>query len=284
MIQKLKSYFALLKFRLSATVAFSSGIGFILAQRGEWNWASLFIFLIGGMGITFAANIFNQILEKDSDSLMIRTMKRPLPANHISILEALCIGLFFLMCGTILLYLYSTPKALAISILSLVLYAFLYTPLKSKSPFAVIVGAFPGAFPPMIGWLAVTNEFGWEPGALFGIQFFWQFPHFWAIAWVLHDDYTKASIKLLPTPEPSTKAAKIMFWYTICLLPMGWLPFFLQMSGITSALITFACSCLFLLQVMYLWKQPSKKAALALMFGSFLYLPIVQIALVLDRI
>jgi protoheme IX farnesyltransferase len=265
-------------------VAFSSGIGYVLAERNELQWDLLFLFLMGGFGITVAANIFNQLLEKDSDLLMQRTMSRPLPANKISTQEGFTIAVIAFISGILLLHFFATPKALGLSIISLVLYAFVYTPLKTKTPLAVIVGAFPGAFPPMIGWLAVTNEFGWEPGALFGIQFFWQFPHFWAIAWVLHEDYKKASIKLLPTPEPGRKAAKIMVWYTLCLLPMGWVPYLLGMSDITSAFITFVCGLLFLFQTLYLWKVQTRKAALMLMFGSFLYLPIVQIALVLDRI
>jgi protoheme IX farnesyltransferase len=172
-----------------------------------------------------------------------------------------------------------------LSLISLVIYSFIYTPLKTVSPIAAFIGAFPGAFPPMIGWLAVTGEYGWEPGVLFAIQFLWQFPHFWAIAWVLDEEYKKANIKLLPTKDGRGKhTATIIMTYTICLLPIGFLPYIFGMAGMTSACIALVCGTLFFLQTLYLWKECSVKAALLLMFGSFLYLPIVQIAFVLDKI
>lgn len=281
----IQAYFKLTKFRLTSTVAFSSGMGYILAERGQVDWFNLVLFLIGGFCITVSANIINQIIERDSDKLMKRTEARPLPVGSISLKQAIVASVFFLIAGTIILAVYSTLNALILSLVSLVIYSFIYTPLKTVSRIAVFIGAFPGAFPPMIGWLAVSGEYGWEPGVLFAIQFLWQFPHFWAIAWVLDDEYKKANIKLLPTKDGRGKhTATIIVAYTFCLLPIGFLPYIFGMAGITSAYIALACGTLFFLQTLYLWKECSVKAALLLMFGSFLYLPIVQIAFVLDKI
>ena len=280
----IQAYFKLTKFRLTSTVAFSSGMGYILAERGRVDWLNLVLFLAGGFCITVSANIINQIIERDSDKLMNRTSSRPLPVGTISLNQAILASVIFLALGIIILGYFSTLNALVLSLISLVLYSFVYTPLKKISPISVFIGAFPGAFPPMIGWLAVTGEYGWEPGVLFAIQFFWQFPHFWAIAWVLDDEYKKAGIKMLPTQEGKNKhTATIIMMYTLCLLPLGFLPFIFGMSGITSAYIALACGTLFFLQTVYLWRECTVKAALMLMFGSFLYLPVVQIAFVLDK-
>ncbi|WP_018345050.1 heme o synthase [Cytophaga aurantiaca] len=281
----IQAYFKLTKFRLTSTVAFSSGMGYILAERGQVDWINLILFLAGGFCITVSANIINQIIERDSDKLMKRTEARPLPLGTIGLKQAIAASVIFLIAGTIILALYSTLNALILSLVSLVIYSFIYTPLKTVSPIAAFIGAFPGAFPPMIGWLAVTGQYGWEPGVLFAIQFLWQFPHFWAIAWVLDEEYKKANIKLLPTKDGRGKhTATIIMSYTICLLPIGFLPYIFGMAGITSAYIALVCGALFFLQTLYLWKECSVKAALLLMFGSFLYLPIVQIAFVLDKI
>ena len=285
MTSVLQAYFKLTKFRLTSTVAFSSGMGYILAERGQVDWLNLVLFLAGGFCITVSANIINQIIERDSDKLMKRTEARPLPLGTIGLNQAIVASILFLLAGILILALYSTLNALILSLVSLVIYSFIYTPLKTVSPIAAFIGAFPGAFPPMIGWLAVTGEYGWEPGVLFAIQFLWQFPHFWAIAWVLDDEYKKANIKLLPTKDGRGKhTATIIMTYTICLLPIGFLPYIFGMAGITSAYIALVCGTLFFLQTLYLWKECTVKAALLLMFGSFLYLPIVQIAFVLDKI
>lgn len=280
-----QAYFKLTKFRLTSTVAFSSGMGYILAERGQVHWLNLALFLVGGFCITVSANIFNQIIERESDKLMKRTAGRPLPEGIISPKHAIIASILFLISGTAILAVYSTLNALILSLVSLVIYSFIYTPLKTVSPVAAFIGAFPGAFPPMIGWLAVTGEYGWEPGVLFAIQFLWQFPHFWAIAWVLDDEYKKAGIKLLPTKEGRNKrTATIVMTYTLCLLPLGFLPYIFGMAGITSAYVALGCGILFFLQTVHLWRECTVKSALMLMFGSFLYLPIVQIAFVLDKV
>ena len=283
-MNKATAYFQLLKFRLSLTVAFSSAIGFILGYPNA-SWLDIGLVMLGGLLVTGAANIINQIIEKDLDKLMKRTSKRPLPTGSVSVTEAIVLCLILAAAGTLLLGLYFNPLAAALSLLSLVLYGFIYTPLKQISPICVFVGAIPGAMPPLIGWVAATGAIEIEAVILFGIQFFWQFPHFWAIAWVLDDDYKKAGFKMLPMAGgKNLKTAIQIMTYTLVLIPMSLLPLQFGMTGITSAMIAVVCGVLFLAQTFYLMRTCSKKAAMSIMFGSFLYLPIVQIAFVLDKI
>lgn len=283
-MNKATAYFQLLKFRLSLTVAFSSAIGFILGYPNA-SWLDIGLVMLGGILVTGAANIINQIIEKDLDKLMKRTSKRPLPTGSVSVTEAIVLCLILAAAGTLLLGLYFNPLAAALSLLSLVLYGFIYTPLKQISPICVFVGAIPGAMPPLIGWVAATGAIEIEAVILFGIQFFWQFPHFWAIAWVLDDDYKKAGFKMLPMAGgKNLKTAIQIMTYTLVLIPMSLLPLQFGMTGITSAMIAVVCGVLFLAQTFYLMRTCSKKAAMSIMFGSFLYLPIVQIAFVLDKI
>ncbi|MGL4629612.1 MAG: heme o synthase [Leadbetterella sp.] len=281
---KFRAYFDLTKFRLSITVVFSSLFGYTLASQTP-DLFSLLKLAIGAFLVTSSANIINQIKEKELDKLMSRTSKRPLPSGRLSVQEAL---IFCILCGVIGLvsiYFFFNEKAFIISLLSLVLYGFVYTPLKRVGPIAVAVGALPGAFPPMIGWLAYSNSYGWEPGILFAIQFFWQFPHFWAIAWVTHDDYTAAGFKLLPSKEgPGLSTALQIMIYTLFLLPLCWVPYYLKMTGINSAFAALICGVLFLAQTLYLLKNQNRQSALYLMFGSFIYLPVVQIAYLMDKI
>ncbi|OKL39468.1 protoheme IX farnesyltransferase [Pontibacter flavimaris] len=284
MANKATAYFQLLKFRLSLTVTFSSAIGFILGNPNA-RWYDIALVMLGGMLVTGAANIINQILEKDLDKLMKRTAKRPLPTGVLTVKEAAVYCFLLALAGTLLLGIYFNPLAAALSLLSLVLYGFFYTPLKRISPICVFVGAIPGAMPPLIGWVAATGAIEAEAIILFGIQFFWQFPHFWAIAWVLDDDYKKAGFKMLPMEGgKNLKTAIQIMSYTLVLIPLSLLPLQFGMTGVTSAMIAVVCGVLFLAQTFYLMRTCSKKAAMSIMFGSFLYLPIVQIAFVLDKI
>jgi heme o synthase len=282
---KVKAYLELLKFRLSATVVFSAGMTYLIANKGPVQWGHFTIFIIGGFLVTGAANIINQILEKDLDKLMKRTSQRPLPTGKISPYEAALYSVILATTGTLLLAYYINPLTAVITFLSLLLYGFVYTPMKQKSPAAVFVGAFPGALPPLIGWVAATGLITTEAMVLFGIQFIWQFPHFWAIAWVLHDDYQKAGFKLLPSNggRNINTAFQIMI-YTLVLIPLGLLPTQLGLTGFNAAVVATLCGTLFLMQTFYLMKECTNKAALRIMFGSFLYLPIVQIAFLLDKI
>ncbi|MDJ1466515.1 heme o synthase [Xanthocytophaga flava] len=282
---KLKAFFELTKFRLSLTVVFSSSFGYLLGIQRPINWVHFALFAVAGYAITSAANTVNQIKEVELDKLMKRTAGRPLPTGRLSISEAWGFVILMLALSMFIFITVFNYKTAGIALLSFVLYGFVYTPLKRVGPIAVFVGAFPGAFPPMIGWLAATNHFGWEPGILFAIQFFWQFPHFWAIAWVADEDYRRAGFKLLPAQgEKGFDTAVQIMIYTLFLLPLSWVPLKLGMTGINSAIIAMICGILFLAQTFHLMRKQTDKAALKMMFGSFLYLPVVQIAFLLDKI
>jgi heme o synthase len=284
MVHKAGAYLKLLKFRLSIVVAFSSAIGYILGHPHS-SYVNILMVMLGGMLVTGSANIINQIIEKDLDKLMKRTAKRPLPTGQVTVTEAAVYCVFLGVAGLALLGFYFNVLTAALSLLSLILYGFVYTPMKRISPISVFIGAFPGAFPPLIGWVAATGTLGVEAWILFGIQFIWQFPHFWAIAWVLDDDYKKAGFKMLPMAGgKNLKTAFQIMIYTLLLIPLSLLPLQFGMTGTTSAMIAVVCGVLFLAQTFYLMRTCSKKAAMSIMFGSFLYLPIVQIAFVLDKV
>jgi protoheme IX farnesyltransferase len=282
--EKVKAYFELLKFRLAALVAFSGIFGYSLASS-TIDWGKLALFSLAAICITGAANTINQIFEIDLDRLMKRTKDRPLPSGRLSVREAIVFVVVLTLIAVAIFITVFNMRATLLALLSMVLYGFVYTPLKKKGPIAVFVGAFPGAFPPMIGWVAATNHFGLEPGILFAIQFFWQFPHFWAIAWVLDDDYRRAGFKLLPSNgKKDLNTAMQMMIYTLFLIPIGWLPFYLGMTGINSAFVATVFGVLFLAQTFHLMRTCTDRTALQLMFGSFVYLPIVQIAFLVDKV
>jgi protoheme IX farnesyltransferase len=267
---KARAYFQLLKFRLSFTVAFSSALGYLLGLPTP-NWGRALLVLLGGLLVTGAANIINQVFEKDLDKMMRRTEGRPLPTGRISVTEAWIFCVLLALAGLGLLAYYFNPLTAALSLLSLILYGFIYTPLKTVSPVCVAVGAIPGGLPPLIGWVAATGYLGEAAWVLFGIQFMWQFPHFWAIAWVADEDYKRAGFKMLPTPgNRDLRTAFQIMTYTVLLIPVSLLPL--------------VCGVLFTLLTVRLMRTQDRKAALSIMFASFLYLPIVQIALLLDKV
>ena len=281
---KTKAYCELLKPRLSFLVSFSSGFGYLLGST-SFDWGILGLLMLGGFLVSGASVIVNQIIEKPLDAMMARTENRPLPTARVSNEEAMLLSIITGLSGFALLWISTNPMTVLLSFVSLLLYAFVYTPLKRIGPIAVFVGAIPGALPPFIGWVAATGIMGYEAGILFGIQFVWQFPHFWAIAWVSDDDYKKAGFKLLPgggTKDFKT-AVNIMI-YTLFLLPLGLLPTYFGMTGITSAVVATVCGVLFLAQTFALLRDHSRKSALRIMFGSFIYLPLVQIAFLIDKI
>jgi heme o synthase len=282
----IKALSQLLKFRLSFLVAFSSAIGYGLGTTHP-TWGNITLIMLAGLLVTGSANTINQIIEIDRDKLMKRTAKRPLPENRISVRDATIFAVVTGVVGLLILALRFNLTSAALSLASLILYAFIYTPLKPITPLCVAVGAIPGGMPPMIGYVAAhaSGFIGAEAWVLFGIQFLWQFPHFWAIAWVLDDDYKAAGFRMLPFDgaKDMRTAFQIMI-YTLVLLPVSLLPLLLKMSGSTYAMIAIVCGALFLAQTFYLMLTCTKKAAMNIMFGSFLYLPIVQIALVFDKI
>lgn len=281
---KLKAYFELLKFRLSFLVAFSSGFGYILGVK-SFDWITFLMLFLGGFLVSGSSVTINQIIEKDLDKLMSRTLNRPLPTFRISVSESIFVACITAVIGFFILIIYTNILTTLLALLSMILYSFVYTPLKRVGPIAVLVGAIPGALPPLLGWIAATGNISHEAMIIFGIQFIWQFPHFWAIAWVADEDYKKAGFKLLPSggKKDLNTAIKIMI-YTLFLIPLGLLPAKFGITGINSALVVTVCGVLFLAQTFSLMKDGSRNSALRIMFGSFLYLPIVQIAFILDKV
>jgi len=280
----LKVIFELTKFRLSFLVSFSAIFGFVLASD-NFNFIDLIILGIAGYLVTAASVINNQILEKDLDRKMDRTKDRPLPTNRISNQNSLITSVFFAVIGLATMTLYFNLITGLLSLASLLLYTFIYTPLKRVGPIAVFVGAIPGALPPLIGWVAFSGEISVEAIIIFSIQFIWQFPHFWAIAWIYHDDYKKVGFKLLPSKgEKNFNTALNIMTYTLFLIPLGLLPTIFGITGIISGAVAVLCAILFLAQTFKLFKDYSRSSALKIMFGSFIYLPIVQISFILDKI
>ncbi|HIF48554.1 MAG TPA: protoheme IX farnesyltransferase [Cytophagales bacterium] len=283
-LMSIKLFFELIKFRLSLLVTFSSVFGFLLSSN-YINYFSLFILIISGFFITGSSIINNQIIEKDSDKLMNRTKNRPLPTNKISSRNALFISLVLSITGLILMVLFLNKLTALLSFFSLIIYTFLYTPLKKVGPIAVFVGAIPGALPPLIGWAASTNDISLEALIIFSIQFIWQFPHFWAIAWVSDDDYKRAGFKLLPNNgKKNFSTAVNIMTYTMFLIPLGLLPTIFGITGLISGVVAVVCAILFLIQTLRLIKDYSRTSALRIMFGSFIYLPVVQLTYIFDKI
>ena len=284
LMENIKIVFELTKFRLSALVSFSAVFGFLLASN-EADLFKIFILFISGYLVSSSSVINNQILEKDFDKLMDRTKNRPLPMGKISSKKSILISIIFMLVGLTLMGYFLNIYAAVISFLSLLLYSFIYTPLKRVGPIAVFVGAIPGALPPLIGWVANTNSISLEAVIIFSIQFIWQFPHFWAIAWLYDDDYKKVGFKLLPSNgKKNLNTAINIMTYTLFLIPLGLLPTIFGITGIISGTIAVVCAILFLIQTIKLIKDYSRNSALRVMFGSFIYLPIVQISYIVDKI
>ena len=216
---------------------------------------------------------------------MERTKNRPLPTGRLNVQEALIFALFLCVLGLGMLLVFTNPLTTFLSAMSLVLYSFVYTPMKRVGPLAVLVGAIPGALPPLLGWTAATGMITAEALIIFGIQFIWQFPHFWAIAWVADEDYKRAGFKLLPLGgKKDFNTAVQMMTYTLFLIPLGLLPAKLGITGMNSAIVASVCGVLFLAQTFKLMRDQSRQSALKIMFGSFIYLPVVQIAFLLDKV
>lgn len=284
-LNKAKAYVELLKMRLSLLVSFSSAFGYALAMGGHVDWKQLTMLFIGGYLISGASCTINQVLEKDYDKLMKRTSTRPLPTHRLTSSEAIWFATIVGLLGLVVLYQWTNMLTVGLAVLSMILYSFVYTPLKRVGPIAVFVGAIPGALPPLLGWTAAAGTISHEALIIFGIQFIWQFPHFWAIAWVADEDYKKAGFKLLPVEgQKDLKTAFQIMTYTLFLIPLGLLPAYFGLTGINSAVVVTICGVLFLASTIKLMQDQSRKSALRIMFGSFLYLPIVQIAFLLDMV
>ena len=280
-----KNFTEITKLRLSVSVVFSSVAGYLLGAT-KVDFMILLLLCIGGYCMVGASNVYNQIMERDLDTLMDRTKNRPIPAGTMSVAVALCIAIFLTVVGIAVLYSIN-PQTAMFGAISIFIYVFLYTPLKTKTPLSVFVGAFPGAIPFMLGWVAATNDFGIEPGTLFMIQFFWQFPHFWAIGWFLFDDYKKGGFFMLPTGKRDRTTAVQVVFYSVCTVLSSLIPAF----GVTgdfyitpvSAIIIGGLGIWFVYYALRLYKQKTDKSAKALMLVSVSYITLLQIIYVADK-
>lgn len=287
MPEQIKDIATLFKLRLGFFVVLSATLGWFMAVDGI-DLSTLLVLAGGGYLLTGASNGLNQIIEHRIDGLMSRTSNRPLPTGRMTRGRALVYSLLAAAGGLGCLFSLN-PLSGWLGVAAIVSYAFIYTPLKSKTSLSVFVGAFPGALPPMIGYVAATGDFGIEPGTLFAVQFMWQFPHFWAIAWLAHDDYQKAGYQMLPFPAGRTKAsANQILMYTLFCIPASLLPWALPtgqpMVGNVALVVSVVAGLLFLVPAVRLQRSLALKDAKQLMFASFIYLPVVQIVYVLDKI
>jgi protoheme IX farnesyltransferase len=280
-----KSFFELTKARLAISVVFSSVVGYLLAVD-SFDTYTLFLLALGGYCMVGASNSFNQIIEKDIDSLMDRTKNRPIPSKKMSVSTAFYISIILTLIGIVVLYKIN-PRTALFGAISIFIYTCLYTPLKTITPLSVFVGAFPGAIPFMLGWVAATNNFGIEPGTLFMIQFFWQFPHFWALGWMLHDDYQKAGINMLPTKKRDKSTALQIVLYSlwtiiISVFPVTGLTGDLRLS-VWSAVIVLILGLVMLFYSVNLYNKMNVAAAKQLFTVSILYLTLLQITYLIDK-
>lgn len=301
---KIKDYFILTKFTLSFLVVFTSVISYLLAPNVTFNLLSIIVLFFAGMCITGSANAINQTVEKETDALMRRTAKRPVASGRMTTNESWTFAIILGSVGIAIMAFYFNLSAAALSLFSLFLYAFIYTPLKKVNSISVIVGAFPGALPCLIGWVAGTgfiSPFAHFQGTmangeiatfsnvggyiLFGIQFLWQFPHFWAIAWLAHKDYAKAGFRLLPDKAGPTRFSAIQsVIYSMVMVPVGMLPYYFDISGIVSFWILLFCNLWMVFVSVRLLVKMNASAARMVMFSSYFYLMIVFLSLLADKV
>jgi protoheme IX farnesyltransferase len=276
----------LIKFSLSFMVVFSAVISYLLAPKVvEFDWLHVILLFIGGLLVTGSANAVNQVVEKDTDALMMRTSKRPVAAGRMQPAEGWAFAIITIIAGVFILGYFFNWLSAGLALFSWFVYAYMYTPLKKVSSVSVLLGAVPGALPCLIGWAAGQDDLSAGGWALFAIQFFWQFPHFWAIAWIAHRDYSNAGFKLMPSVEGPTKYSAVQsIIYSLVLIPVGTLPYLVGMSGIYSFWIVLAANLLMIWQSIRLYREMEKKAARRVMFSSYIYLPVVLLALLADKI
>ncbi|HEU4576221.1 MAG TPA: heme o synthase [Chitinophagaceae bacterium] len=281
-----KSYWQLIKPSLSIMVVFSSVISYLLAPKVvAYDWKMILLLFTGGLLVTGSANAINQVVEKDTDAIMKRTAKRPVASGKLSVQQGWAFAILAGASGVFMLGYYFNWLSASLAAFSLFLYAFIYTPLKKVSAMAVLAGAFPGALPCLIGWAAGDDKLSLGGWVLFGLQFLWQFPHFWAIAWIAHTDYSKAGFKLLPSEKGPTKYTAIQtIIYSLLLIPVGVIPFFVGMSGVVSLGIVLLANLFMVWRCINLYRQMTAQAARKVMFGSYIYLPVVLLSLLADKI
>ena len=275
----------LIKYKLSFSVVFSSVASYLIAFE-VFSLLTFTLLILGGFFVVGASNGFNQIIERNRDALMTRTLNRPLPTGGLNVNQAILVCLILSFLGLFMLYTINFRTAF-FGFVSMIIYLAIYTPLKPITPLSVFFGAIPGAIPFMLGWVAVTNKFSIETGILFMIQFFWQFPHFWSIGWVSHDDYIKAGFKMLPSGKRDNSTAFQIVFYTIWMILVSTLPYFSFTGdftiGLYSLLLILASGCFMLFQAIRLMKYKDKQNAIRLMYTSIFYLSFIQIIFVLDK-
>jgi protoheme IX farnesyltransferase len=283
-LTKVKVYAAFTKMRLASLVVFSAVVSYLYAAPSI-NLVQLGILSLGGFLVTGAANGMNQIIEKDFDKLMARTAERPIPSGQMSVIEGLLLVATTGTLGIVLLWYFLNPLSGLLGAFAMLLYAGVYTPLKRVTSWSVIVGAFPGAIPPLLGYVAVTGEFGLVPGILFIIQFAWQLPHFWSIAWKLDEDYKKGGFHMLPINGIRDRASALVILGTsLLMIPAGLLPYYFGETSIYSGVIVTALALWMVYYSVKLVQTKDDKMALKIMFASFAYLPLTQLALMFDKI
>jgi protoheme IX farnesyltransferase len=286
LLNKLRDYSQLIKPSLSIMVVFSSVISYLLAPKVvEFDWKMIVLLFVAGLLVTGSANAINQVVEKDTDAMMKRTAKRPVAAGRMTAAEGWAFAIITGVIGVFMLGNFFNWLSAGIALFSLFLYAFIYTPLKKVSSISVLVGAVPGALPCLIGWAAGNDALSTGGWILFLLQFMWQFPHFWAIAWIAHKDYTKAGFKLLPNELGPTKYTAIQtIIYSLLLIPVGVIPYFIGMSGTVSLTIVALANVFMVWRCVQLYRNMDVPSARRVMFSSYIYLPIVLLALLADKL
>lgn len=273
------------KARLAISVVFSSIAGYLLAAPNV-EMLPIFLLAFGGYCMVGASNAFNQVIEKDLDAKMNRTRNRPIPAGRMSVATAMVLAVIMTLTGVVTLY-FLNPQTAMFGAISIFLYTGVYTPLKTITPLSVFAGAIPGAIPFMLGWVAATNDFGIEPGTLFMIQFFWQFPHFWALGWMLDEDYKKGGFKMLPTGKKDKGSALQVIMYTLWMMLISVVPVFgitgaLELS-LPAAILVFAMGLPMLVLAFRLYVRMDNATARKLMLASVSYITLMQVVYVIDK-
>jgi protoheme IX farnesyltransferase len=276
-------FLLLIKHRLTMLVVFTTTMGYLIALRGKLDWFHFLSVILGVFLVVGSANAMNQVFEAEADSNMKRTMRRPIPSGKMSKGEATFIAIVMLILGLVILYKFVNLLSALLSLLAFVIYVFAYTPLKRITPLCTFVGAIPGAIPPVIGWVAVSGKIELGALILFGIQFLWQFPHFWSIALLCKADYERAGFKVLPSENDSVTAVNLVI-YTFMLLPMGLMPALAGFAGKYALIVSSLGGILFFIQSIMLLKDVSVKSAKKIMLAAEVYLPLILILLLIDRV
>lgn len=283
---KIVDYFQLIKFTLSFTVVFSCVVSYLLVPTiHKFVLIDVLVLFFAGMLITGSANALNQTFEHETDALMKRTMSRPIPSGRMSTSEGFLFAFFSGLIGVLTMYFFFNPASALLSAFSLFVYSFVYTPLKKVNSVAVLVGALPGALPCLIGWVAGSNNFSIGGWLYFAIQFFWQFPHFWAIAWISNNDYNRVGFKLLPSKDGPNKFTAVQcIVYSLLMIPFGFLPYHFGLTGLTSLWIVLIANLIIVFQSIRLYYNMDIASARRVMFTSYIYLPVVFLSLLANKI